>query len=354
MAGPNLQVSVAESLTLALIASSDAPLLLLDGNLWVIAASTSFGSTFHIDVGTARGVEVCNLGAGEWNLPRLRSLLSATAAGDAAIDAYEMDLNYPDSPLRRLVIKAEKLAYGDPNVTRILMTVCDVTDARLAERVRDDLVREKAVLLNQIQHRITDSLQVIASVLLQSARNVQLDNETRSHLTDAHSRVMSVATVQQHLAAARIGPVELRPYFVQLCQSLGASMIRDHNRQSITATIDNTYVDADISVSLGLIITELVINALKHAFADGDDDRIFVDYESRGANWTLSVRDNGIGMPPEPTIATPGLGSSIVEALARQLDATVMVTSRRPGTKVSVIHAQVAAIEDGAPIRRAV
>ena len=353
MARPSPQPSVAESLTLAVIASSDAPLLLLDENLWVVAASLSFGSAFQIDVGTARGVEVYNLGAGEWNLPRLRSLLSATAAGQAAIDAYEMDLNGANKPLRRLVIKAEKLAYGDPGVTRILMTVSDVTDARLAERVRDDLVREKAILLNDIQHRVANSLQVVASVLLQSARNVQSDDETRTHLTDAHNRVMSIATVQQHLAAARIGPVELRPYFVQLCRSLGASMIRDHNRQSITATIDNTCVDADVSVSLGLIITELVINALKHAFEDGADDRIFVDYESRGPNWTLSVRDNGVGMPPEPTMATPGLGTGIVEALARRLGATVDVTSRRPGTKVSIVHGKVAAIQGRAPIHRA-
>ena len=354
MADPTPPTSVAESLTLALIASSDAPLLLLDGNLWVVAASVSFGSAFQIDVGTARGVEVYNLGVGEWNSLRLRSLLTATAAGDAAIEAYEMDLTGPNKPHRRLVIKAAKLAYGDPGVTRILMTVSDVTDARLAERVRDDLVREKAVLLNEIQHRITNSLQVIASVLLQSARNVMSDDETRNRLTDARFRAMSIGAVQQHLAAARIGPVELRPYLGQLCQSLGTSMIRDHDRQSITVTIDNTCVDADVSVSLGLIVTELVINALKHAFADGDDDRIFVDYESRGANWTLSVRDNGLGMPLEPTMAKPGLGTSIVEALARQLDATVNVTRRRPGTKVSVVHAVVAAAEDGALIHRAI
>jgi two-component sensor histidine kinase len=337
--------SVAESLTLALVASSDAPLLLLDGDLKVIAASNSFGRAFQIDTAGAGGTLVFDLGSGEWNSPRLRSLLTATASGQAAIDAYEMDLKTPGGDLRRLVIKAEKLTYGDTNVARLLMTVSDVTDARLAERVKDDLLREREVLLQEVQHRVANSLQIIASVLLQSARNVQSE-ETRTHLTDAHNRVMSIATVQKQLAKSRIGEVELGPYFTQLCQSLGASMIRDHNKQSIAVTADKSRVDADVSVSLGLIVTELVINALKHAFDDGGEGKIFVDYRSHGPNWTLSVADNGVGMPPESAKATAGLGTSIVEALARQLHAKVRVADRNPGTTVSVAHTQIAAVDD--------
>src|SRR3546814_10993802 len=77
---------------------------------------------------------------------------------------------------------------------------------------------------------------------------------------------MSIATVQQQLAASRLGEVELGAYFTQLCQSLGASMIRDPDLVSLRVNADDSKVNADISVSLGLIVTELVINALKHAF----------------------------------------------------------------------------------------
>jgi two-component sensor histidine kinase len=340
--------SVAESLTLALIASSDAPLLLLDGDLAVIAASHSFGRAFGIDADQAAGKPVFALGNGEWNLPKLRSLLAATASGQAAIDAYEMDLHGDGPNARRLVIKAQKLQYGDPDVTRLLMTVSDVTDARLAERVKDDLVREKAVLLQEVQHRVANSLQIIASVLLQSARNVQSE-ETRTHLHDAHNRVMSIATVQKQLATSGVGEVVLGPYFTQLCESLGASMIRDHEKQSIEVTVDKSSVAADVSVSLGLIVTELVINALKHAFPTSGEGRIMVDYHAQGPNWTLSIGDNGVGMPKEAEPrATPGLGTSIVEALARQLRARVRISDRMPGTLVSVAHTQIAAVEDAA------
>ena len=194
-----------------------------------------------------------------------------------------------------------------------------------------------------MQHRVANSLPIIASILLQSARRVQSD-ETRGHLQDAHSRLMSIAAVQQHLAASRLGKVELRPYLIQLCKSLGASMIHDAKVLSIEVVVDESVTDADISVSLGLIVTELVINALKHAFPGHRAGKIVVTYGSHGPNWTMSVSDNGIGMPADPQGGKSGLGTNIVEALAKRLDAEVQVASANPGTAVSIVRAQIAAV----------
>ena len=96
---------------------------------------------------------------------------------------------------------------------------------------------------------------------------------------------------------------------------------------------------------MGLISTELVINSLKHAFPSHRHGKIIVDYQSHGPNWTLSVSDNGVGMPANPT-SKPGLGTNIVQALAKQLKAHIQVTSNAPGTRVSIIHAHLAAVED--------
>ena len=105
-------------------------------------------------------------------MPQLRSLLRATLSGAAELDAYEMDLKRAGRGTRRLVLTAHHLAYGDAAQTRLLLAVTDVTDARLAERLKDDLLREKAILYQELQHRIANSLQIIASVLMQSARRV--------------------------------------------------------------------------------------------------------------------------------------------------------------------------------------
>jgi two-component system, sensor histidine kinase PdtaS len=327
----------ASSLAVALVVTSQAPLLLLDENLAVIAASQSFCRIFQIAPTATVGLKLSALGAGEWNVPQLDSLLKATVAGDAAIDAYEMDLVRDGKKPCRLVLNAHKLDYFDADTIRVVLAVTDVTAARLAEKIRDDLVREKEVLLQELQHRVANSLQIIAAVLMRSARTVQSE-ETRAHLHDAHHRVMSIATMQKQLAVSRLGEVELRSYFADLCSSIGASMIADHDRLSLTATVDDSKVDASVSTSLGLIVTELVINCLKHAFPGRNQTgEIKVDYLSRGAGWTLTVGDNGIGMP-DPGSEQPGLGTGIVDALAKQLDASVTVTDAHPGTTVSVVH----------------
>lgn len=328
----------ANSLTLAVITSSNAPLLLLDGELMILAASTSFCAAFEIDRASLPGQQLSALGAGEWDVPQLASLLKATLAGHAEIDAYEMDLKREGQPPRCLVMNARKLDYADADNVRLLLTVVDVTDARLAEKLKDDLLREKAILLKELQHRVANSLQIIASVLMQSARRVKSD-ETRAHLHDAHHRVMSVAAMQQQLAASSLGDVELRPYFTDLCRSIGASMISDHKRLSLEVSGDESLAQADVSVSLGLIVTELVINALKHAFPGHRKGKIIVDYQSIGSGWALSVGDNGVGMPADHESAKAGLGTTIITALATQLDASVKIGNANPGTTVSIVHA---------------
>ena len=337
-----LHPDAALGLALALIASSTVPLVLLDGDLNVVAVSRSFCQAFEIDLASAPGRSIFELGAGEWDVRQLRGLLTATVDGHADIDAYEMDLKRGGRETRRLVVGARKLDYADAEGIRVVMSVSDVTDARLSEKQNDDLLREKTILLQEMQHRIANSLQIIASVLLQSASRVPSE-EVRSHLHDAHSRVMSVAAVQQQLAATRLGEVGVRAYFIDLCRSIGASMIADPEQISLDVVVDDSVASSNISVSLGLVVTELVINALKHAFPHHRHGKIIVDYHSDGPEWKLSVRDDGVGMPSDPASAKPGLGTGIIEAIARQLDAQVQVAGANPGTTVSIIHSAAAA-----------
>lgn len=328
----------ADSLSAALISSSHSPLLMLNGDLKIIAASKSFCDAFDLDTADVANRLLADIGDGEWNVPQLHSLLRATVSGDAAIDVYEMDLVRTGRKICRLVVNAHKLDYFETERIRVVLAITDVTSLRMAERVKDDLVRDKQLLLNEMQHRVANSLQIIASVLLQSARKVQ-SNETRDHLHDAHNRVMSIATLQKHLSTAAVTDVSLRIYFRDLCSSIGASMIGNPDQLSLVTDVDDSSVDPDTSVSLGLIVTELVINSLKHAFPGRTQvGKISVDYHADGTAWTLTVADDGIGMPKDDEERKPGLGTGIVEALATQLEATVEVTDMAPGTKVSIIH----------------
>ena len=336
-----LRNEAVNSLAMAIVESSKAPLLLLDDDVIVIGASSSFCNTFNLDPSTIANRRLADLGAGEWDVPQLNSLLVATIAGAAEIDAYEMDLVRKGRATCRLILSAHKLDYFDTEKVRVVLAATDVTATRLAEQQKDELVREKHVLLQELQHRVANSLQIIASVLMQSARRVQSE-ETRLHLQDAHSRVMSIATLQKQLAVTQLKNVELRTYFADLCRSISASMIDDPQRLTLEAIVDDTTTNSDVSVSMGLIVTELVINSIKHAFpGQVAGGKITVSFAEDDGSWLLSVTDNGAGMPVGKELGKPGLGTGIVEALSKQLDASVVVIDANPGTRVEVRHGQI-------------
>lgn len=323
--------------TLAVVLASNEPLLFLNADLVVIAASSSFCRAFAIDPTAIAGRHLKDVGEGEWGMPKLLSLLKATASGSAEIDAYEIDLVKPNQATRNLVIHAKALDGTKDVPVRLLMAVTDVTTVRAEARQKDDLIREKAILVKEIQHRVANSLQIIASVLMQSARRVQSE-EARGYLQSAHHRVMSIAAVQRQLSAAEGDNVVLRDYLVQLGESLSASMIPDPERLCLRVKVDDSVVPAGFSVSIGLIVTELVINALKHAFPDERQGVIQVDYLSDGTDWTLSVVDDGVGMETGESAPKAGLGTGIVEALTRNLDADLFVGNAGPGTAIVISH----------------
>jgi chemotaxis protein methyltransferase CheR len=153
---------------------------------------------------------------------------------------------------------------------------------------------------------------------------------------------MSIAAVQEHLhASAAGGPVEITPYLSKLCETLATSMIGDVRPISLKVCGDGGSATSRQAECLGLVVTELVVNALKHAFAtDRSDGRIDVRYDAAGTNWKLSVTDNGIGRPDGVFAqAKTGLGTSIVKALAQQLGAQVETLADAKGTSVSITRA---------------
>lgn len=331
--------------TLAMVAASNEPLLFLTADQTVIAASVSFCRAFGLSPAETRGRKLSALGQGEWAMPKLASLLNATVSSGMLIEGYEIELKRPNLPTRYLVLNARILDDDTTHPVRLLLAVTDLTLVRAEARLKDQLILDKAMLVKEVQHRVANSLQIIASLLLQSARRVQSE-EARGFLQNAHHRVMSIAAVQKQLAISDNGDVKLRPYLTQLCDSLGASMISDPDRMSILVHVDDSVVGAATSVSLGLIVTELVINALKHAFPEQASGTIVVQYASEGQGWTLSVADDGIGIAKAENAPKAGLGTSIVEALSKNLDGVIETTDGAPGTVVTISHAAVDPFHD--------
>jgi two-component sensor histidine kinase len=336
---PVMDIDDGRALAQAIVDAIRQPLLVLDRNLRVVAASRCFYQTFKIGRQDVQGRLVYALDDGRWNIPELRSRLEKIVSRHTVMEDYEIQQDFFDIGRRTMLLNARKVFYQGNAQTLILLAIEDVTERRAAERAMTELMQQKETLLQEMQHRVANTLQIIASILLLKARTVQ-SKETRLHLQDAHQRVMSVAAVQQQLKASRYGePIELGPYLSRLCEALAASMIGDSWAISLKVHVARGTVSSSEAVSLGLIVTELVINALKHAFLDKADGQITVAYDIAETDWTMTVSDNGIGnLEGSPDKTVPGLGTRIVEALAKQLDSRVEISRHSHGTMVSIIH----------------
>jgi two-component sensor histidine kinase len=351
----DLSSQAARDFARALIETSQLPLLLLDGEARIVCASSSFYSVFDIALDAVEGRPLAEIGGGGWDILPLGLLVDNAIGNGPIMGDYETDLIRKTMRTRRLQLNVRTILHGAIPDIRVIVAITDVTHVRSAKRLnvallleKDELLRERANLLDEMQHRIANSLQIIASVLLLKARAVESE-ETRLHLRDAHNRVMSLAAVQQHLQSST-GEVDFAGYLTKLCGSLAASMIREASDLTIKVEADEAMINSHQAVSLGLVVTELVINALKHAFPNSRHGIIFVGYRKDDQGWTLSVQDDGVGMAEKAHPAKPGLGTSIVEGLARQLGATVEISETKPGLRVALRAGSGLAIEPVAPL----
>ena len=340
---PFVDLNLEDGITLAIavVDTVREPLVVLDHDLRVVAASRSFYKTFQLVRENVRGHLLYKIDGGQWDIPELRELLETISHGQATVEGYEVDRDFPAIGRRVMLLDARKVFYEKGTHSTVLLAFEDVTDRRATERQLQELLREKDMLLEEMQHRVANSLQIIASILLIKARTVQSE-ETRLQLEDAHQRVLSVAAIQQHLhLSGRSAPIEIANYLTRLCETLAQSMIDDSRTISLKVDADAGTVNSRDAVSIGLIVTELVMNALKHAFStDTPNAAIVVSYEVAGTDWKLTVSDNGIGKPDVSASGTkPGLGTSLVKALTRQLEAVVDIATDSRGTAVSITHA---------------
>ena len=349
MIHPIEKIADAQTLAQAIVNTIIEPFVVLDNAFCVLAASRSFYDTFKVNLDETQGRLLYDLGDGQWDIPALRVLLETIIPERTAMDGFEVDHDFPRVGHRTMLLNARKVVYDNSDIHTILLAFLDVTERRAIERQRaellqqtEELLRQKQVLLQEMQHRVANSLQIIASILLLKARAVTSE-ETRHHLQDAHRRVMSVAAVQQHLHAAEgIDHIEVSGYLSTLCRSLAASMIGEGRPIAIKVEADNSMIDSARAVSVGLIVTELLINSIKYAFpANRPDAAIAVTYQVSGSDWKLTVSDNGIGKAAEDAVKpVGGLGTAIVNALVRQLEAQMhTVSSPASGMSVSIERA---------------
>ena len=195
------------------------------------------------------------------------------------------------------------------------------------------LAAERALLIREVNHRVGNSLQIIAALLhLQSSASPNED--VKSALAGANRRVMAVAQVHRRLYTSDdVQSVALDQYLKALVDDLRNSA--EDETGSLTLVAEPVEVDPDKAVAVGVAVTELVLNALKYAYPDRKGP-IRVLLKAEGERVHLTVEDDGVGRQPEVANRTQGLGRMIVKAMATKLAADWSQDEAHKGMRVTM------------------
>lgn len=194
-------------------------------------------------------------------------------------------------------------------------------------------LKEKELLLREIHHRVKNNLQVVSSLLSLQARSLQ-GAEAVEALHDGKNRVRSMALIHQNLyQEEHLSGVDARSYMERLCKSLLKSYHVKNNQVTLSTDIDQILLDIDSVIPIGLIINELITNALKYAFSPGKPGLIHVSLKKEQNCLCLSVSDNGNGIDPQTVEHSESIGFKLIRAFTAKLKGTLEI-SNRSGTEV--------------------
>jgi two-component sensor histidine kinase/CHASE3 domain sensor protein len=208
-------------------------------------------------------------------------------------------------------------------------------EERVEQRTRElARARERAeVLLSEVNHRVSNSLQLVAALVHMQSKTVT-DEAAKGALTETETRIQAISQIHKSLyTSGDVSSVALKDYLGVMLQNLGAAMHNDGHTARLTSELDPVLLPTDQSISLGVIATELVTNAFKYAYPAGQPGIIRVMLRKlEEGRAELIVQDDGIGLG---TVAHPGgtgLGSKIIAAMAGTLKTKVEYINRAPGT----------------------
>lgn len=208
--------------------------------------------------------------------------------------------------------------------------------ASVREQQLRESLRQAETRLREVHHRIKNSLQVVASLLVMQT-DAANDRVVRKVLSDAAMRISTIALIHAQLCEAPAGAsVDMRAFVQELVANIRRTIADPRSGVDTTLDIAPLTFPLDLATHCGLLISELVTNAFQHAFPAADEGTIEVRLSVHEGEGTLSVRDNGVGMTRNADRNARGIGVHLVQLLAtRQLRGRLWVSGRK-GTRVRV------------------
>lgn len=224
---------------------------------------------------------------------------------------------------------------GTGNITAALGVTKDVTEQKLYEAELINNNKEKDFLIKEIHHRVKNNLQLISSMLY--LKMLEWSNpESREFMKGIREKIKSVALIHERLLQTEsLNSIEIKEYLQKLLHDIQVTYYRQDLKLSIRTDIEELAFSTDTATSLGQLVNELVINAIKHAFVKTHSGEISVSLNKHEEGFELNVCDNGVGLNDIDPLTAKTYGMQLVQVFVKQLKGRMEVSQNR-GTRYSI------------------
>jgi two-component sensor histidine kinase len=248
---------------------------------------------------------------------------------------FEAEGKRKDGSIFPIEVSAARTKIGDRNLVTVALR--DITERKRAEAQITAALAEKEALLKEIHHRVKNNLQVVVSLLHLQSEHVK-DRTAHGVFLDSENRVKSMALMHENLYRSKdLSSIHVSDYIQTLARDLTRSYSLTSSGVELAVHVEDLVLGMDSAIHCGLLVNELVSNALKHAFPGNRPGSVTVDLrEVEDGRYSLIVRDDGVGLPRTfDSRRSDTLGLQLVHTLAEHLDGTVAIRSG-PGTEFEI------------------
>lgn len=204
------------------------------------------------------------------------------------------------------------------------------------------LVNDKELLIKEVHHRVKNNLHTITS-LLETQSSYLGDSVALEAISESQSRIKAIALIHHRLySESNLAVIEMQPYLLELVQYLKDTYNTGALGISFTMHVDALTLDVQQAIPIGLMLNEMVTNAIKYAFSDGRIGRISIELKSlHYSDMVFKVKDNGIGLPPDLEVKkSASMGMALISGLAKQLSGMLDIVSKE-GTTIKVVFKRI-------------
>ena len=265
--------------------------------------------------------------------------LSMEAEYDRAKKDNEISMLNSENEIHQLKLSGQRKFLIFTSCSLFAFLILSLLLLRLFRKVKSQnaiinkSLEEKNTLLKEIHHRVKNNLQLVSSLLTLQSRGIE-DEKAIEAINVSKSRVRSMALIHQDLYSRdNLRGIGMKNYIENLSQELFATYQIGHQNIILELDIDDVYLDVDTIIPIGLIINELMANALKFAFAGQDDGMLKISFTEKNNKLVLDVIDNGVGLGEQKVKRSNSFGNKLIKTLTAQLNGEVNIDGRN-GTHV--------------------